>query len=808
MNRFWQLVPWVYFFICLSILSLFFFRHFTGVQGDGIYYYSYTASILWDGDLDFKNQFDHPQKGDPSGTQTITGGNYFIDQTTGKAFSFFSPGTGLLMLPLTAIGRLATSLPFYPTTQSFLNSVSPSCPPSSTGHSILSEARPDDSFSPFFLRLAGYTSVILTSLAVLLIFLILRRYLSSIVSALIPLVFLFGTNWLFYTVSFSMWSHAAAAGLFGLIGGFFFSTRNFSLIFFALFSLFFLYITAKETSRIISPSYIKHFILIALFFLIGASPQLASNFILHGNPFVTPFQAVQNCIRPLGSVGTHSFSPFNPRNLYLVYSTLFNSSNGLFYFHPLYLLGLIGLLVVRFRESTFQALVNLCAVGIYLFWLIDATYFDTWFHRAAGSGFGHRRFIDLLPVFIFGAAALVAHLRKKKLGGFLGALILSLLLTSGLLLFYLFTQNTSLFFQLHDSFSRLYGHLLQKSLFWILTALFFLLIFFVLNKEKKKEKACPRPLAAMLVGIILIIFPAFLFRGDPNWQRERLQQKQGFFLMYSMDAYVKLPTTYWGLPQQGARPTLSFPARIILPAPLQKGDIVLFKITIEEPHTNNQRANMSSNKEERLLFLSLSVGQQFVGRRRLRPGRQILEFELKQNIPGSNANELVLELKPRAETPSRVLFHEGRIIFKEFDAPPFGYVDLPAQDKAILDEERLFLAGWVLDDRRVAEVVVARDLLPEEDEDSTSCISFGDEKLVMLGQAVFEESTRPDVEKVFVLYPGILHAGWKFELHRSLLPQCQYTSYTIHVIARDINGNKSELSCKKIICLPSSLRFP
>jgi len=261
MNRSPRLAAWIYFFLCLAVLSFFFLSHFSGIQGDGIYYYSYTASILWDGDLDFKNQFDHPLKGDPSGTRTITSGNYFIDRTTGKAFSFFSPGTGLLMLPLTAMGRLVTSLPFYPSPGSFSDSVSPSSSTSSTGHSILPQARPDDPFSPFFLRFAGYTSVILSSLAALFIFLILRRYLSPIVSALIPLVFLFGTNWLFYTVCFSTWSHAAAAflaafliwsflvlvekknlfaaGLFGLVGGFYFSTRNFSLIFFVLFSLLF-----------------------------------------------------------------------------------------------------------------------------------------------------------------------------------------------------------------------------------------------------------------------------------------------------------------------------------------------------------------------------------------------------------------------------------------------------------------------------------------------------------------------------------------------------------------------------------------
>ena len=469
--------PGVYFLFSLSLLTVFFVKGFKGIQGDGVYYYSYTVSILWDRDLDLKNQFDHPDPRSPA--ETLTRGLYSVDRKTGKAFSLFNPGTGILMLPATMTGRLLDRW---------------------------SGGRHSDPFDLYYQRFGGYTAVLISALAMLILFSILKKYYSFGLAACLPFLFLLGTNWLFYTSVFAAWSHVYAlflfvcliwtclnflenknppsALLFGLTGGMFFATRNFSLLTFLLLFLFSGYAMLKNLKTAGPRKVIVWLTLIALSFLLGSAPQLVVNTTVHGSPFRTSLQASSSAQEMFGSSAKKDFRVLEASNLQFLYSNLVNSEDGLFYFHPLYLVGLFGVLLLRHRNALFQGLVNLLLAGVFLFWFIDASYFDNWFNRAAGSGFGHRRFLDMLPFFILGAANILEWSRQRKFFRYLVFVLYSVLTAGGAVLLYQFLAHYRIFYAVKDSFFRFFQYLLVNRL----ALLFFSIVLLVLLSLVKAEK--------------------------------------------------------------------------------------------------------------------------------------------------------------------------------------------------------------------------------------------------------------------------------------------------------------------------------
>lgn len=764
----------IYFLVCLGVLSFFFFQHYSGIQGDGIFYYSFTASFLWDGDFELRNQYDHPDPTRPG--KTVTNGNYFTDKNTGKAFSIFNPGTGLFMVPLVGLGK-------------FIDGIGGDKHP--------------DSFSKYYQHFAGYTSVILASLSILLISLILQRFFAFRIAVLIPVLFLFATNWFFYVVVFSSCAHGTAlflialliwsflllsekesvlsAVFFGFCGGLFFCTRNFSILLFGLLCLLYLFCVIKKTGKIIPKKFIPHFMVIIIFFFIGAFPQFLVNSIQHGSPLTSSLQAAVEAERPFGFLDGSSFRALDWRNHYMLYTNLFNSTNGLFYFHPVYLFGLIGVVFIKYGGSLYQRIINFMLVGVYVFWFIDASYFDNWFHRAAGSGFGHRRFIDLLPLFIFGGANLAVFMKRRKIGRFLISFIFSVFLTCSILLFHLFIHDFQLFYKLHDSFFRLYGYLLKSIMAWFFIILFSFVIFFILKQKGQKKVVSLRHPVMISVMIVLFILPALVLKENPEWKRERFKNKKGFFLMYSLNSYVRLPSEYWGFPENRARPLLKTPAEIILPCPLKKEDVLLFKVSYQRSMESNQA------------FMVFYADGKLLGKKDLKQGKQIYRFEVMEKTVDSR--ELTVELEGVKEGTPLALFHEGKVIFRESDELPFGHVDIPSGETIVLDSQSMIFAGWALDDRGVKDVLIKRELL--SDEVSPEADKKG---LITLGRALAGESLRPDVERVYVLYPGIIKAGWEFELDRNLFPYCQDTVYKIHIIVCDKEGHRTEIGGRKVIC--------
>lgn len=94
------------------------------------------------------------------------------------------------------------------------------------------------------------------------------------------------------------------------------------------------------------------------------------------------------------------------------------------------------------------------------------------------------------------------------------------------------------------------------------------------------------------------------------------------------------------------------------------------------------------------------------------------------------------------------------------------------------------VTGWALDDTGVNNVKLYR-----EDEQK---------ELVWLGDAVFIEGARPDIETAFPDYPFNYKAGWGYMLLSHFLPHNGNGEFTLHAIATDMEGNTTSLGTTTI----------
>jgi len=115
--------------------------------------------------------------------------------------------------------------------------------------------------------------------------------------------------------------------------------------------------------------------------------------------------------------------------------------------------------------------------------------------------------------------------------------------------------------------------------------------------------------------------------------------------------------------------------------------------------------------------------------------------------------------------------------------PPFGVFTTPLDNSTI--RSSVPFTGWALDDIEVESVKIYR-------------VDKG--KLFYIGDAVFVEGARPDVELYYTDYPNNSRAGWGYMMLTYFLPNGGNGTYTFIAIARDVEGNETILDTKTITC--------
>ena len=108
---------------------------------------------------------------------------------------------------------------------------------------------------------------------------------------------------------------------------------------------------------------------------------------------------------------------------------------------------------------------------------------------------------------------------------------------------------------------------------------------------------------------------------------------------------------------------------------------------------------------------------------------------------------------------------------------PFGQFATPQEGASVYNS--IPVTGWVIDDIGAAHVKIYN----------------GD---TYIGDAVFVEGARPDVETAYPTYPNNYKAGWGYMLLTHFLPNGGNGTYTLFAKATDMEGNTVTLGSKTI----------
>jgi hypothetical protein len=131
---------------------------------------------------------------------------------------------------------------------------------------------------------------------------------------------------------------------------------------------------------------------------------------------------------------------------------------------------------------------------------------------------------------------------------------------------------------------------------------------------------------------------------------------------------------------------------------------------------------------------------------------------------------------PQAVTVILNVYNPGQ------NAAPFGDFATPIDGSTV--RSSIAVTGWALDDVGVESVKIYR--------------TEGNNK-VFIGDVVFVEGARPDVEQAYPTYPNNHKAGWGYMLLTNFLPNNGNGTFTLHAIATDMEGHQVTLGTKTII---------
>ena len=115
------------------------------------------------------------------------------------------------------------------------------------------------------------------------------------------------------------------------------------------------------------------------------------------------------------------------------------------------------------------------------------------------------------------------------------------------------------------------------------------------------------------------------------------------------------------------------------------------------------------------------------------------------------------------------------------DQLPFGQFATPLDGSSV--SSSVPVTGWVLDDVEVKSVKLFRV--------DGSTLSY-------IGDAVFVDGARPDVETAYPDYPKNYQAGWGYMLLTNFLPPDGNGVFTLHAVATDTGGHETTLGIRTI----------
>jgi len=119
---------------------------------------------------------------------------------------------------------------------------------------------------------------------------------------------------------------------------------------------------------------------------------------------------------------------------------------------------------------------------------------------------------------------------------------------------------------------------------------------------------------------------------------------------------------------------------------------------------------------------------------------------------------------------------------------PFGYFDIPENNSTGITGS-IPVSGWALDDIEVTNLKIYRNSVTGEPSG-----------LVFLGDGLFIEGSRPDVEAAYPTTPNADRSGWGYNLLTNTMPNEGNGTFTLTAKATDREGHTVTIGSKTITC--------
>jgi hypothetical protein len=124
---------------------------------------------------------------------------------------------------------------------------------------------------------------------------------------------------------------------------------------------------------------------------------------------------------------------------------------------------------------------------------------------------------------------------------------------------------------------------------------------------------------------------------------------------------------------------------------------------------------------------------------------------------------------------------------------PIGAIDTPADGTNVAGS--VAVTGWAADDVEVASVAICRDPVGAEGTTPSLC---GGQARVFIGNPVFIDDARPDIETANPTTPFNYRAGWGYLMLTNFLPNQGNGTFKLYAFATDREGHVALLGSKTI----------
>jgi subtilisin family serine protease len=136
---------------------------------------------------------------------------------------------------------------------------------------------------------------------------------------------------------------------------------------------------------------------------------------------------------------------------------------------------------------------------------------------------------------------------------------------------------------------------------------------------------------------------------------------------------------------------------------------------------------------------------------------------------------------------------------------PFGVVDTPPENTTGVTGAVPF-TGWALDDVEVANITICRAAVAGEAAGADG--RCGGAAQIFVGDGVFIEGARPDVQAAYSTYPRNTAGGWGFMVLTNMLPNQGNGTFVLYVYARDREGHVVLLGTRTMTCTNAQATKP